>query len=422
MLERSPVILALGSSNGSTNLGDETMWLETARWIRNVWSTSVIQTDGMPGWVPAMAAVKVLPFYMQSFQRYRSVPSSKAEAAFGLLMNLGTFRRGVVMGRRFAEGGDPGNSIEKKWAEAIDRCDALLVSGAGGLTDYYKVHAIAGWLPLIMRAKRLRKPVAMLGQGVGPLLDSGLRSMVSMMIDNCDVFTTRDVASKAEALRLAPNANVHAAPDWALLLRVEEPDKEWAVQFARNHLGGIPFTALSLHHDRHATQSQIKRMIRFFIDCALESIRAGSRVLFVANMTNKNRSDDRVIMNQVRDHLDLSSRSQAVILERPVSARRTSALLGLAERVVCTRYHPLVFALAQGTAAIGVAYDEYYQLKLEGALDWFGEADRAYELSAAPAAGRMVAIMSNDRESRLVRATELRAAVMHPAQAWLEGI
>ena len=82
MLERSPVILALGSSNGSTNLGDETMWLETARWIRNVWSTSVIQTDGMPGWVPAMAAVKVLPFYMQSFQRYRN----EARGTYGAVL------------------------------------------------------------------------------------------------------------------------------------------------------------------------------------------------------------------------------------------------------------------------------------------------------------------------------------------------
>ena len=55
-------------------------------------------------------------------------------------------------------------------------------------------------------------------------------------------------------------------------------------------------------------------------------------------------------------------------------------LLGRSEGIVSTRYHPIVFALAEGVGAAGLSFDPYYDQKLAGVFRTFDCEEAVFSL------------------------------------------
>lgn len=366
--------VVIGSSNGSSNYGDEMMWMNLVQELRRNAPGAKVVTDAFPHWSPPYEEIEVLPFPHVGLMAYRMRPSrirmvNKFKAAFGLAVNRGARQRGY---RRAAQirAGAPLAEAELVWDEALSRSRGLVFSGAGGITDRFALHAIAGWGVLVALADRRRVPVVFVGQGVGPVVEQAARDAAGQMLQSADWIGTREKFSAREVIDLAPGVEVRTQLDWAVVTRtppeVDDRVRAWVKQ---QELAGC--VAISVHDWTSATEEERARVRSLVRGAGEFALAKGLRVLCVPNCVGTFRADDRAFMQAEIAHLPehLAARFQQT--PDDFRAYETRRALREARVLFTTRYHPLVFALSEGTPAVGLAYDDYYIQKHRGALAWY---------------------------------------------------
>jgi len=233
---------------------------------------------------------------------------------------------------------------------------------------------------LTAMAVRHSVPVAYLGQGVGPLESPMLRDAVGRTLDDVALVTVRDQQSVEVVRSINPRRPVLATADWALLAPPDEAHRRAAAELVEHHVGSEPFVALSLRRYRSA-DSRALRALHRITERIVDLARArGHRVLMVPNVVSTVGFDDRDHMAEVRERLGADAREVCHVVTHDARPQVLRAVLGRSRGVFSTRYHPVVFALAEGAPATGMALDDYYTQKLRGALAWYDEADRAVTL------------------------------------------
>lgn len=422
--------VVVGSSNGSSNYGDEMMWMSAVEVLRAEDPEGAVVTDAFPGWTPPFADVETLPFLHAAIQRYTMLPSrfrlvNKVKGATGLLLNRGALQRGYERISQI-QGGAPTSGIEKLWEDRIKTSRGVIFSGAGGMTDRFALHAIAGWGATVALARRHDVPVIFLGQGVGPLLDPASRRVAGQMLADADVVSTRDDFSAEEVAALTGRRETSAVLDWAVV----NPPHAAVESVVRSFIDESEMTtyvAISLHDWTSATEDERTRVRSLMRGVAEFAVESGDRVLCVPNCVGIQRADDRSFMQDAID--DLPTELRSVFIQTPSSfdAYATRRLLREAKFLVSSRYHPLVFALAEGTPAVGVAYDDYYVQKHAGALRWYDvepivldirqtAPDGAWWLDVAERLG------SIDCNELVARTEELRPETRNVLLSWLREV
>lgn len=414
MTIRKPVVV-VGSSNGSRNYGDDMMWLATARAVRSHAPEIPIVTDAATGWLPPIGSVTPLPFMHDSLLRYRMTVTrsrwaNRAQGAVGLLLNRTALERGLARQDELAEGAKT-TGIERRWEQEIAKSQALIFSGAGGLTDTFAVHAIAGWGMMVALARRHDVPTMMLGQGVGPLKAPELRASLTQTLQRCDSITTRDDLSTDLVRELAPGVPVATTIDWAVLERPSETVQQHVDGYLAEQ-GASTFVAASLHDWRPADSKTRSQATQLLEEICLTAQSQGMSVVLVPNMIGLGRADDRIFMRAAAAHLPHHLRGAIIDLPHDLTAFETRAVLSRARGVFSSRYHPVVFALAAGTPATGICYDDYYVQKHRGALSWYGESERVHRVGESHSREWWEAGIEPGRQNhtRRMSATERRRA------------
>lgn len=426
MTTRSPRrYVVLGGGNGSGNRGDEIMWEATVDSLRRVDPAAPVVTDGAAGWTGPLEDVDVLPGLHHAVRRLHRVPRHRVETAVQLLANRGSLERGLRRCAQLREGAPARGGLEHRWEAAVRDSRAVVVAGSGGMTDPHALHAIVGWGMVTELAARHGVPVAFLGQGVGPLDEPSLREALGRTLDRLSLFTVRDQESVAVVRSINPRVRVLAAPDWALLGEPTGDHRRQAARLIAAHVGTDRFVAISLRSyrtvdaeaHRHVTDV-VRRVVR------LAASRA-CRVLMVPNVVTATGRDDRRYMKAVVEQLDAAESDRCSVLDEPHPAQVTRAVLGASAGVFSTRYHPLVFALAEGAPGTGIAFDRYYVQKLGGALDWYGERDRVAEVGASTTDEWLARGLDDEHRSverRRGRTVELARQCEAPFTEWLEAL
>lgn len=393
--------VVLSSANGSTNLGDEAMWEASVSALRSVVGHVPVVTDGQAGFTPRMSGVRVLPYLHLELRRGSFLPSSQVERLVSYpWRNAFAVRRAreMVFASRAL------GPIATQWQDAIGSARGVVISGAGAMSDDFAPHGVVSWWVVTRWAAARGVPVILLGQGIGPLVDPMLRDLAAEIISYATVVNVREQESATIAAGLAPEARTVVTPDWAILNEPSAEDRERAADYLGSTGAGRPFVALSAHR-RHTThRHQLKALSGLFRGIAERFVSEGGGVVFVPNMTGTRYSDDRATFDLLARSWPAHLRSAVHVVREALGPRVTRAVLGQADLLLTTRYHPLVFAMAEGTATVGISYDAYYDQKLSGASSMFGvrqnvrhveDADVSWVLHAATTMSRPRAVATD---------------------------
>lgn len=99
---------------------------------------------------------------------------------------------------------------------ALARCDGLVLGGGSLLQDATSFTSLLYYSLLIMAARLQGKPVALWGQGLGPLRRRRSRLLVRSILPQVRAISWRDQASAALARRWGIEASVGSDPVWGL--------------------------------------------------------------------------------------------------------------------------------------------------------------------------------------------------------------
>ena len=366
--------VVLGSANGSRNLGDESMWECLVQILREIEPQCLIVTDGPKHWTPQFSNVSVLPFLAGEmhidptlFPFFSKIVGSSRIASF-LLRSGRTKRSDAIVKKRMISG--PKTALEKAWYHQISKSDAVIVAGAGAMNDNYAVHGVHSWRLLTHWAAVKKRKVLFLGQGVGPLENSVNREAVFHLLNDVDLFTTRDELSSGLVCGISnsefwPESQI----DHAAIRTTSEDEFLISQTELAKTIASEKFICLSLSLSSATFMSRTIPTVMLGVRIAKQAIRDGYKILFIPNMTGSGFNDDRLIGNVVRVLLPQKFRRSMFVHEAQSDAGVVMSLVSQSSGLVSTRYHPVIFALRAGVPAIGIYFDDYYKRKFVGAIE-----------------------------------------------------
>lgn len=377
-----PYWVVLSSANGSTNLGDEAMWEASVLAMRGVFGEVAVVTDGHPSFEPRLARVQVEPYLHLALRRGRFLRRESLARLVGYPR-----RNAYAVQRARRVLAEPGATtpLVAHWQKTVQGSVGVVISGAGAMTDDFAPHGIVSWWLVTRWAAEAGVPVALLGQGIGPVVDPTLQVLAAEILEQAAVVNVREQQSADWVTRLAPGTRPVVTADWALLASPTQDDRRSAASYVESATGGRPFVALSAHRRHNTRRADLRALSTALLEVTRRCREESRPVLFVPNMTGSGYSDDRATFDLLARDWPDPLRAWVHVVRTPLGARVTRALLGRAELVATTRYHPLVFAMAEETPSVGLSYDDYYDQKLSGASALFGVTDNVRRVRDADA-------------------------------------
>jgi polysaccharide pyruvyl transferase WcaK-like protein len=250
---------------------------------------------------------------------------------------------------------------------AVRQAHLILMGGAGSLNDAFKQDALCR-LEALEIAMDCGAVTALVGQGIGPMSNSVLRSQAARILPRVDFIALRD---SIDSLTFLGDIGVAASR-----VTVLDDDEVELGYRARHESCG---TALGVN---------VREDIGDVIEVSAERLGAAIRPL---SMSSYDEEEDR--------------HAEQVLLTLPEC------------RIVVTgSYHAAVFALSMGIPTIGIANCDYYAYKFRGLAEQFGPACRVEFRSHPDFSARLVAgIEGAWRSAPTMRQSLLRSAVRQVA-------
>ncbi len=266
---------------------------------------------------------------------------------------------------------DPVRSLRNiGFGELVDGllgCDAVHIAGGGNLNSTY------GWLlservAVALIADGLGKPLSLSGQTIGPALTVQDAGDLRAAFTPARAVGLRDAGSVGRAREfLAGSRTVdvvtHVLDDATFLdstALLEEGDIDPAVGSLVVTLSG---DALSPFRD----ESEAVGAWAALLDSVAKT--AGLQVTFVPHMATPGAGDgDERVHRLVADAM----RVGGVRLLEIGDARSARRAVAGAALVVSSRFHPVVFALAQGVPAVGICATGYAFARVQGVFENWG--------------------------------------------------
>jgi colanic acid/amylovoran biosynthesis protein len=260
---------------------------------------------------------------------------------------------------------------------------AVAVSGAGGITD----HAARWCVPVLETlevAARRGIPTALFSHGLGPLTDPALIRLARRVLPSLSVIALREGRhgpARLSELGVRGPAVVVTGDD-ALELAYEA-----APQVPGESLGVNVRISPSAGFDAGLI-GELRPLVAAFV-CFR---RADARAIAIARQEGSTPqgeflSDYRAIA-QVLDGLRPEESASADSLEEILGR------IGACRVLLTGAYHAAVFALAQGIPAVCLAGSDYFEQKLSGLADAFGQACRVIRVRGALPAAELQGALS----------------------------
>lgn len=273
--------------------------------------------------------------------------------------------------------------------------DAVVVCGAGGITDHARKWALPV-LALLEHAFQHGVPTAMFGHGLGPLTDPDLTRVAARVLPTLALFALREGRAGPEIARA-----LGVSPSRLLVTGDDAIDLAHAVR--ARALGDCVGVNLRVARSAEVDERYIDTIGRVVSRFAA----AHSAPLAALPIGRGKASDD---VGTIQRMLARSAASPSTF--GPLET--TQAVIEQAGRcriVVTGAYHAAVFALAQGVSTVCLARSNYFREKLLGLAAQFGVGCTVIDLSADDVADQLERAMEQAWESApAVRQSLLGAA------------
>jgi polysaccharide pyruvyl transferase WcaK-like protein len=240
--------------------------------------------------------------------------------------------------------------------KAMERVDLFVVSGAGGFADSCRAWNMA-ILGILESAIERKIPVAMFGQGIGPLNDQAVLSRAKNVLPAVDFISLRGGLGGLTLLESlgVDVSNVLTTGDEAIELayeaRSEQPGQALGINLRVASYSGID-------------KGFIEKLRPVFQQFAKEH---DAPILPLPIAVHPYASDHETIRLLLRGFDDRSDGGLA--LDTPLKVIEHA---GRCRVVVSGAYHAAVFALAQGIPVVCLSKSAYYDAKFRGLEDQFG--------------------------------------------------
>ena len=255
------------------------------------------------------------------------------------------------------------SSADRRWAltlEAIRTSDAVIIAGGGNLSRAWPDHVFER-AALVRAARHARRPVATTGQALGPFFGIRNRELVAEILGGCKVVGVRDPQSFRIASDLGvASERLRCSFDDAVGVDPAEPAGASAI------VAEGPFVAVTLNRfDITTAPRTFENLTEQLVGLSRETSAPIVLVPHVGDVMGVQTREDVAVAEEIRAGVGLAARIRVVPVPTP---REAVWYCRHASMVVSSRYHPVVFALANGTPALFIWQDGYTKMKGEGAL------------------------------------------------------
>ena len=240
---------------------------------------------------------------------------------------------------------------------AMQQADLLMICGAGGFYDGCRAWNLET-LDLIEAAIERKIPVAMLGQGFGPLSDASVLKRAGKILPFVDFITLRGGRGSLDLLRSLGihESKVQTTGDEAIELAYESRSEQCGQALGIN----IRFLASALTDENDV--QRIRPVLQNF------ARQHEVRLIPLPIAIHFGTRDDLAIKQLLIGFDEQSDGGKC--LDSPIKVIKQVSLCRL---VVTGAYHAAVIALAQGIPVDALAKSAYFSNKLLGLEDQFGE-------------------------------------------------
>lgn len=336
----SPRILVDPSSHHLLNAGDVAMMQVCAERLLATWPDARIEmltaapellADHCPGVLPIPATGR----YALTERDGPRLPRSRMLARTAL----------ARAGRRLATR----EPAARTFVEALLNADLLLFSGRGGLTDAFPEETTA-MLTELEIAARIGLPVALVGQGIGPLEDRRAQSRMASVLPGVTFLALREG-------RVGPDLLNSIGVERERVAVTGDDAIEIAFRGRPDQLGG----AVGLNV-RVAGYSGVVGDAAEQVGAAVgqKAQELGADIVPIAISSHPHESESAAPQGAGAPGGAIATPAGAVA----ASGRCRVAVVG--------SYHAAVFALSQGVPVVGLAASPYYDDKLLGLRERFG--------------------------------------------------
>jgi polysaccharide pyruvyl transferase WcaK-like protein len=311
-----------------------------------------------PGTIPLLAPPPGSPssdYLSKRIQRITKQLLFRNAATLRRLSSLIRYLRQTQPRRRFF-----GQNLPKTVVDAISRADALVVTGMGGITDAFPEYAW-GLLDRIETALRYGKPVAMLGQGMGPLEHPELRSKATAVLPHVGFIALREGRAGIPLLQ-----SLGVDPDRVVV--TGDDAIEIAVSAGSAQLGsglGVNLRAATYAEVDFELVAQCREVLQG----AARTF--GAPIVPVPISTVSGEEDALTIQHLMSEYAGgLNCRMD---VDSPL---KVIGQVMLCRIVFAGSYHAAVFALSLGVPVVCFAQSNYYRDKFLGIAELFGSGCR----------------------------------------------
>lgn len=286
---------------------------------------------------------------------------------------------------------------------AMESADLLVVCGAGGFTDSSKDWNLTT-LGTLETALRRGVPVAMLGQGMGPLSDAEILARAKAVLPAVGLITLRGgrgAQALAESLGIPPSRAPVTGDEAVELAYEARPD-----ELGRDV--GVNLRVASYAEVTDEVCDRLRPVLQRFA-------RGHGAALRPVPIAFHSRASDHIAIRRIlKGYDDQTDGGRA--LDTPLKVIEQA---GRCRVVVTGAYHAAVFSLSQGIPVIGLANSADYIAKFDGLGDLFGRGCQTLLLDDPAFSRKLEAALDDAWDSAPdVRLPLQQAAARQIASSW----
>ena len=303
--------------------------------------------------------------------------------------------------RRMNGRGVPAGQIEA-YQEAVCAADLVIATGGGYLTDAFP-DMVRGVTRTLRFAARQGKPLALLGQGLGPLENKELSEAVRGVLPDARFISLREGRSGP---RLLERLNY---PAERILVTGDDAIESAHTQTPALMGDGIGVSIRATSYS--GVDPALFKELGAVLSRIADTLRAP--LIPVPISFYEDGQDARSLRELLGERL--TSKDGGATLDSPLAVMREASKCRI---VVTGSYHAGVFALSQGIPVVALNRSSYYQGKFDGLAHQFGTGCAVIALSDADWATQLTALIPTlYRDAETLRPALLESAARQIAQS-----
>lgn len=253
-------------------------------------------------------------------------------------------------------------ALDQVAVEAIADCDGVVIAGGGNLSRSWPAEVFER-AAVARAAQRAGRPVALTSQTIGPSFDDRTRELTAALLTRAVFVGLREASSYELAIELgAPRDRTVLQFDDGAGVRPSEPP------WWRGVAGDGPFIAVTLNPLGHPLLGE-DVAVRLARELVAISRATGATIVMTPHVGDL----DGAATHDVAISRAVADASDSLVKVTPLPTPEQAVWIAArAELVVSTRYHPIVFAMAEATPSLFLHQDHYTFVKGAGALSLAG--------------------------------------------------